>query len=265
MKYFMTMTLTLLLAAGALFAQRPNNMGGSNVTTIMLKTDKGVFALRSGVLVKYDAITLKQIAEYQIFGAAPTMPERPADMTDQTAVQAWRTDMQTYNTTMQKRQGSALMIPTKDSLLIVIGDGFGRIDQDTLKPEAKASLLPVTPAADPNAPAATPVAPVRPTVEPVPGYVLDGNTLYLMRAKEVMSINITDGTIIARTALPVELQAAGQNNMFNPGGGRNGGGGAAGGGAGGGRTGGRNGGAGGGAAGGAKGGAAGGAQGGAVN
>jgi len=241
MKYFMTMSLVLLLASGAIFAQRANfNMGGGNLTTIMLKTDKGLFALRSGVLVKYDATTLQQIAEYKIFGDAPTAPVRPTDMTDQAAVAAWRTDMQTYTTSLQKRQGAALMISTKDSLLIVIGDGFGRISQDTLKPEAKASLLPPATApavVDPNAPA----APVRQTVEPVPGYVLDGTTLFLMRAKEVLSINTVDGTIIARSTLPVELQPAAQN-MFNPGGGRGGAGGnggAAGGGAAGGRAGGR--------------------------
>ena len=38
------------------------------------------------------------------------------------------------------------MIATKDSLLIVIGDGFGRIDQLTLKPVAKVTLVSGTPA-----------------------------------------------------------------------------------------------------------------------
>jgi hypothetical protein len=246
MKHFMLMTVTLLLAAGALFAQGFMPGGGGNANTIMLKTDKGLFALRNAVLVKYDATTLQQVGEYQIFGPAPTMP---VDRTDQQA-------MQDYRTGLQKRQGPAVMIATKDSLLIIIGDGFGRIDMDTLKPEAKASLVPPV---DPNA--VPPANPVRAAAEPAPGYVLSDNTLYLMRGKEVLSINITDGTILARTALPTELQPA--QNM----GGRGGGGAAGAGGAGGGRAGrgGRGGGAAGAGGGGAAGGAGNGAAGGAAN
>jgi hypothetical protein len=196
MKNFMTMAVTLLCAAGALFAQGFNMMGGGNVNTIMLKTDKGLFALRNAILVKYDATTLQQVGEFQIFGPAPTMP---GDRTDQQA-------MQDYRTAVQKRQGPAVMIASKDSLLIVIGDGFGRINMDTLKPEAKSSLV-----APVDANAVTPATPARAATEPTPGYVLSDNTLYLMRGKEVLAINITDGTILARTALPAELQPAQSN------------------------------------------------------
>ena len=93
----MLVAVTLLLTTGALFAQ--GLPAGGATTTIMLKTDKGLFALRSGVLIKSDAVTLKQLAEFQIFGTAPTMP---ADRTDQTA-------MQDYRTQMQKRLAPALM------------------------------------------------------------------------------------------------------------------------------------------------------------
>ena len=204
MKNFVSMTVLLLLAAGALFAQGfTGGNGGAASTTIMLKTDKAVFALRTGVLVKNDATTLKQLAELQLFGTAPV---KPTDPTDQTA-------MQDYRTQMMKRLAPALMFATKDSLIVIIGDGFWRISQDTLTAAVTTSL------AVPGEPA-TPAA--RPGAEPVPGYILDGTTLYLMRAKEELSINITDGTILARVALPDELQPV------NLGGGRrNGGGGGA--------------------------------------
>ena len=75
MKYFITMAMLLLLAAGALFAQGFNGgNAGATATTIMLKIDNAVYALRSGVLVKNDATTLKQLGELQLFSPAPAMP-----------------------------------------------------------------------------------------------------------------------------------------------------------------------------------------------
>ena len=75
---------------------------------------------------------------------------------------------------------------------------------------------------EPGAPAA------RAAARPVPGYILDGTTLFLMRAKEELAINITDGTVIARVALPTELQPVNMGGgRRNGGGGGNGGGGAA--------------------------------------
>jgi hypothetical protein len=205
MKYFIAMSMTLLLAAGALFAQGfAGGNGGATATTIMLKTDKGLFALRSGVLIKSDVATLKQNAELQLLGPAPTMP---ADRTDQAAMQDFRTQM-------MKRMAPALMFATNDSLIVIIGDGFWRISQDTLTAAANTSLAaPV----DPNAPVGRPMA------EPAPGYLLDGTTLYLMRAKEEMAINITDGTILARVALPTELQPVAMPGGRRPGGGGGGG------------------------------------------
>ena len=216
MKTLMTLTITLLLASGALFAQgftfnlNGTNLfntlqGGANSNTILLKTDNGLFALRSAVLVKYDATTLQQLGEFQIFGPAPEMPTMDAENPD---VQDYVTALQNYFKDQQKRQGPALMIASKDSLLVVIGNGFGRINQQTMKLEAKASLLPPT-ATPPNGgdQQAPPILQFLAPAEPTPGYVLAGTTLYLMRGKEVLAINTTDGTILARTSLPAELQA----------------------------------------------------------
>ena len=69
MKTLTALMIILLLASGALFAQGLNitvngvnildslQGGGANTSTIMLKTDNGLFALRSAVLVKYDPTT----------------------------------------------------------------------------------------------------------------------------------------------------------------------------------------------------------------
>ena len=104
--FHMLMALTLLCAAGVLYAQRANP--GNNRHEPHHHHYGGIrqwpAALRQGVLVRYDATTLQQVADIT-FGAAPTMPERPADMTDQAAMQRYRTDLQAYQTALQKRQG----------------------------------------------------------------------------------------------------------------------------------------------------------------
>ncbi len=177
--------IALAVAATSVFAQGfgggiPGAPGGG---TILLNTDKGLFALRAGVVAKYDTTTLKEVQTLPLLGPAP---EAPTDFQDREA-------MQQYRQAMQMRQ-NALMIANADSLLIVIGDHFYRVNQETLKSDATADLH----AAD--AAAGAP--------EPVPGYALAGNTLFLMRGKEMLSLNITDGKILARAPLSKAMQSA---------------------------------------------------------
>jgi len=211
MKHLVVMSMVLVLAAGALFAQAPAPVTGPNTgSTVLVNTPKGLFALRDGVLAKYDIATLKPAQELQLFGP---MPAPPADFTDNTA-------RQKYFSEFQRRTAPAIMIPKDTSLLVVVSDGFARINQDTLKVEASADLTPAggtTTAAGGGMGRGFQQA-------AAPGFLLNGNTLYVMTGKEMLSINITDGKILARTALPQDLQPLQMNfpGGGGPGGGRGG-------------------------------------------
>jgi len=205
MKHLFSAVMILLLAAGAIFAQGFGGgmpMGGN---TLMVNTPKGLYALRAGVLAKFNPTTLKTDQVFELFGAMPTPPAAGAD----------RTAMQTYFTELQRRNAPPIMLVKDDSLIVVIGDSFGRFNQDTLKAEATANL------AAPGA--AAPAAGGRTRGEGEPGYLLVNNTLFLMRGTELLSINVTDGKILARTALPKELQPQQMNFPMGGGGNRGGG------------------------------------------
>ncbi|MHB9026609.1 MAG: hypothetical protein ACYC7E_20955 [Armatimonadota bacterium] len=204
----------VLLAAGALFAQGTDSgskTGTGESSAQLVFTTKGLFALRSGVLVKYDVATLKPaLPPFELFGKAPDPPAANADQPIQ----------QKYRTEMMRRMAPAMMVPKDNSLLIIIGDGYARINQDTLKVEAKADLK--NPTAAPEAETG------RPRTEPAPAYALVENTLYLLRGTEMLALSITDGKIINRSPLPKELEPIqfnffGGRGSFTPGGNRGGG------------------------------------------
>ena len=201
------MLVVLLLATGALFAQgMPGDASGGDSTIV--NTPKGLFVLRSGVLAKFDAATLKQTQPLlQLFGPAPAAPKDNND----------RDAQQKYNADIMRRMAPAIMLVKDNSLLLVIGDGFARINQDTLKTEAMADIKPMA-----VADAGQGRGGVRMN-EGMPSYLLLGNTLYLARNKELLAISIIDGKV-TRTELPKELQPL-QLNFRNMFGGGNGGGG----------------------------------------
>ena len=219
MKQLVLVTLTLLLAAGAVLAQGPGGMMGGGGAAVLVNTPKGLFALRGGVLAKIDLTTMQTKQDFPLFGAMPAAPAVDADQA---------TRMQYYSE-MQKRNAPAIMFATGDSLVVVIGDNFARLNQETFKVETTADLSPLTKAAETTGNGGFRMP------EPAPGYLQVGNTLYLMRSQEMLSISITDGKILARASLPKELQPVQRNfggggrNGGNGGGNRNrGGGGAAG-------------------------------------
>ena len=110
----------------------------------------------------------------------------------------------------------AIMIAQGDSLIVVIGDGFARLSQDTLAVEAHADLTP------PAVAGADATQQRGFQMDPMPGYLLTDTTLYLMRPQELFAITTADGKL-TRTALAKEL--APLPNLFGGGGGRLGGGG----------------------------------------
>lgn len=182
MRYLWFTITMVLFASGALFAQGFGPATGGN--TVMVDTTKGLYVLRNAVLAKFNATTLKQEGnELELFGKAP---EPPADPTDRVAMQKYFTDLQPF-------QAPAIMFAKDNALILVIGDGFARINQDTLKPEVATKLS--------TAGAATETT----RAEAAPSYLLVENTLYLMRGKTLVSVNIKDGKSLA-VELPKELQ-----------------------------------------------------------
>ena len=191
MKQIVTLFAMLLLAGSALYAQGGGggafNMGARS-NTLLVNTDEGLFVMRSGVIAKFDVETLQVKHEYPLFGA---MPQPPADRTDRAAMTA-------YNTDIQRRNAPAVMLAVKESLLVLIGDNFARINQKTFEIEATGTLA----AAD--APAA-PGGVMAFLGEPAPTTLLEDDILYIVRQREMISLDITNGTVLARMALPADM------------------------------------------------------------
>lgn len=194
------LVMCVLLLAGALFAQNTAQYGG----TAAVNTPKGLFMLRGGVLGKINTATMKVEKEMALFGA---MPAAPAEGADNAARMA-------YFAELGKRNAPALLLVKDNSLLVIIGDGFARINQDTLTTEKPLSLKDPNEVVDPNQRGFR--------QEPVPGYTMVGDTLFLIRSKEAMAIDVKEGKIITRAPLPADMQPA-QNN-YRGGGGPGGGG-----------------------------------------
>jgi uncharacterized membrane protein YgcG len=198
------LTVLAAVAPPAAPVSGPSNASGGGA--ILLTTEKGLFVLRDGVLGKFELPTLKQVQTLEMFG---NMPEPPKDWTDQKA-------RQDYQLARQRRTAPAIMIAQGTSLIVVIGDGFARLSQDTLKMEASADLRPQTPdAADNN----NPYAMYR--TDPTPGYLLTDTTLYLMRTTELFAITTLDGKF-TRATLSKELQPL-RSSFGNQGGAQGGG------------------------------------------
>lgn len=200
MRRLSSLMVVLLLAAGAIFAQGFQPFMGANNTanSQMVNTDKGLFVLRNGVIAKYDLKTLQQDPKtLSLFGPEPTRP------TDQAA-------MQQYMAAMQQRQAPALMVAKDNFLYVIIGNGFAKINQDTL--ELATPALDITTPTDPTD-VETAAGVQRYAVEPVPSYVIVDSTIYLFRSKEVLAISLTDATILTRSPLAKELRPAQMNAM----------------------------------------------------
>lgn len=189
MKQCIGMVVAFVLATGALFAQAVGPASVGTGGTLLINAPKGIFALRGGVLAKYDTTTLKAVQVFSLFGPAPEQPAQGAD----------RDAIGKYYAEMQRRGAPAIMLVKDNSLLVVIGDNFARISQENIQQiEAKADLKPQTATEENNGGRFR-------VMETAPGYLLVGNTLYLLRSKEMLAITITDGKVV-HAALPNELQ-----------------------------------------------------------
>ncbi len=194
-RYLPVVMAAVIASASCLFAQI--YMGGTLRegavgSTQMVYSSHGLFVLRTGVLAKYDPQTLQEVQVFELFGPAPKLPE---DSTD-------RAGVQTYLGEMQRRMAPALMLTHEDSLLIIVGNGFARIDQETLKVAATADFT------MPEEGEGTELGRGLRRVEPAPTYLLVGQTIYLTRSNEVLALDVTEGEILGRTPLPEEMQPA---------------------------------------------------------
>ena len=195
MRYLPLVIVAVILSASFVFAQeymgdmpREASAGG----TQMLYSPHGLFVLRTGVLAKYDLQTLQEVRVFELFGPTPELPE---DSTD-------RAGMQAYFAEMQRHMAPALMLPYEDSLLIIVGNGFARIDQETLKVEATADLT------MPEEGEGTESGRDLSWAQPAPTYLLVGETIYLTRSKEILALGVTEGEILGRAPLPEKMQSA---------------------------------------------------------
>lgn len=217
-RMFSLMACLLAVAMLTAMAQRggANNqpaMGGRTPATIMEMAPQGLFVLRGGILAKLDAKTLKEVAVVELFGAAPVRP------TTQPARNAPPTPEWTkYYAEMAKRNAAPALLAAEKNLLIVIGDQFFRIDAETGKVAAKASLTPapVVPA-DPNQPQPQP----QPATNAAPLLEMNGTTLIVLNGMNVTAVNIEDGKILATGKLPEKMAppqggGRGGNQPANP-------------------------------------------------
>ena len=127
---------------------------------IMEVTENGFFVLQNGTLLKYDPATLKAQGTVELFGplpnpqarqapaAVPAQADKPAALNAQQppfaqpaqqAQDAPGANEQLRQQTL-RRSAPAVMLIKDPSLLIVVGNTFFRVNQNTLAIEAKGTL-----------------------------------------------------------------------------------------------------------------------------
>ena len=194
-------------------------------------TEHGIFVIQGNVVLKYDPATLKL--------------EQQLDVTDKLTATA---QQQTAQARPMRPQPSGVLM-TDDSMLLVAGNHFFRIDTATLQVQADVTLPATGTAAQPHD-MATPDraqggAPEGENVQgpqgmgpndggpqdgmpqgPPPGMQgpprapvmeLQGKTLYILRGSNLTAIDITAGKTLAQAALPrPEVPKAANNNIEAP-------------------------------------------------
>ena len=178
-------------------AQRGNNrmgmagMQGMQQEALMEVTPQGVFVLRAGILAKFDPQTLTPQGTLELFAPVPAQPTMPQNPTAQD-----RQVMRDWMMAMMPRMAPAIMLLNGDMLLIVQGNNFFRVNQQTLKLEAAQTALAKPDANNP-----------RQMMMAKPELRLVDNTLYILMDDQLVSVNIGDGAVLSRGVLPKEMMA----------------------------------------------------------
>ena len=195
MRKLLYVVCVLVLATVGAYAQFPGGgmmpggmMFGQSNGALLESTSKGVFALRNGVLAKFDTKTLQLAGSVELFGPMPAAPQPGLQQNGSGAIREWHMQV-------AKRSAPAIMLHKDDSLIIVIGSSFFRVNEDTLVISAQSDL---------TAPNAAPAAPGRMMMQPAtaPAYKLEDDHLLLLEDTELISVNTQDGTVVGRTPLP---------------------------------------------------------------
>lgn len=204
-----------------------NNFVAPNANNAAMElTPKGLFVVADGMLVKFDPQTLAQQgpavkliedAPFPAMGqgmmlnqnvavqaimvpredvvvvedhpfqvnppADPNQPNPPNEQKDAQAMQRWQH-------AMQLRAATPAIVKNDTSLIVIIGDTFTRVNQQTMEVEAKTSL------ADPANPNPAPINPGAPALK------LAGGTLYLLNNPKLLAVDIATGKVLTRGTMP---------------------------------------------------------------
>jgi len=183
----LTLLLSLLLALAACAAAQPPREPPTNSFSARIQlTDAGYFVLLNGVLALYKGEGLKPAGVCELFGPRPAVP-LAGDLAVATA----------YNTDLMRRQAPALLLPSDDILLIVIGDRFFRVDPEGMK------VLVTTSLSKPGV-ESSPAVMFGPALPPA--HLLNGDQLLLTLGDELLAVDVTDGRVSARVTLPAEMR-----------------------------------------------------------
>lgn len=207
--------------------QQPIFLGGGNFgpnasNSAMELTPNGLFVVANGLLVKFDPQTLTQQGEpVKLFEDVPfpmmqqrldrnmaqpqrmlvqqdvdvvqreqpAQPNPPADQNQQDNLKA----MQRWQHAMQLHMATPVIVKGENSLIVIVGDTFTRVNQKTMEVEAKTSL------ADPADPNPAPINPGAPALK------LANGTLYLLSYPKLLAIDANTGKVLTRGTMPVPV------------------------------------------------------------
>ncbi len=184
-----------------------NGIGAVNEHDTQLEvTPAGMFVLRAGVLACID-LKLQGQKTLELFGPMPAQPD--AVQHDNAAApfqDAPNPNFPQWLTEQAKRSAPALMLPDGERLLIVIGDTFFNVNTRTVAIDAQGDL------ADKAVPAPVDAQPqmmiLNNPVQTAPIAKVQGDTLYLVREKDVLTVDVKTGKVLGRLALPKQMAPA---------------------------------------------------------
>lgn len=196
-----TFVLALICWPGTLRmgkAQVPGGLRLPHPPAAMEATDDGLFILQNGLLAKFDVKNLKLLGGLRLLEPIPAAPQTndPAERIR-------------YFQEVARHLAPATMIVHKRNLIIVQGNDFLRIDTQKLTIDLRTNLVAPADVAKGATQLSDLFQPQRP-----PAYQVSEEILYLLRADEIVAIDLTTGKVVSRGALPGEM--LGQPTVTNP-------------------------------------------------
>jgi hypothetical protein len=170
------------------------NAGGNRATQVEA-TPAGLFVLREAVLARMD-LKLQQQQTLELFGPMPEMPKAQVAQPDGAPFQQVANPaFQKWFAEGAKRRAPAVMLVDGERLLIVIGDAFFNVNTRTLMVDAKCDL-----AAQDDLAQQEGIRAFLPLMPPI--LKVQGDTLFVVRERDVVSVDVKAGKALNRLALP---------------------------------------------------------------